>query len=157
MSWVEPELYQLTIEDVLLHVPGCWTVLNPQILRKAAPNKVSNSSTLGRSGMAPRPVFIDEATHKLQLLVAGENNREGDPFDDQIEGLASNLADLQNLIVNAPGDDFDGILQASLAAPNGTYTGAVQVKDYDEGDGIFDCPVVLTLVVPGGRLQPAGS
>ncbi len=157
MSWTEWGLYQLTVEGVLLHVPGCWTVTNAEVLRRPGPNKVSNAVVLGRNGTAPRPVFPDEAVHRIEMYFAGEKNRHGDPFDDPAEGLASNLAEFSTLVVKAGGANGDGILSVRFDAPNGTSTGVMQVRDFVDGDGVWDCTAVMTVVLAGGQTQPSGS
>ena len=153
------DLGALTINNVDMHIPGAWNVLNPQVLWVPTDTRGGNSVISHATGRLKKPWHIDQATYSLLLASDGVNDVDGDPYTDPFEGLEYNIEYLvQNVIL--PPDEPLASYDAELLMPSGSVrTGDIQPRPFsvppDLSLGAFT--TTMSVIVPGGRLQPASS
>ena len=74
-----------------------------------------------RPGRIPQPLVLDEQTVKWKLLIAGDVDHEGDPFDDPVEGVRRNERRLRQVLdPPSPIEEPDGCRSTVLHASFGT-------------------------------------
>lgn len=125
-----------------------WDCPNPWELRKPAPKRHSNLPVPRTNGQLARPMWFDQAERDLVVNIFDGLGPDGTPAT-----LDENVAALEAAWYADPGGDSTSTITLNLAA-GVTYTGAVQVIDFDWRE---KSPVliraVLTVCIPAGHLE----
>ena len=109
------DLGALTINNVDMHIGGCWNVLNPQVLWMPTDTRGANSVVSHASGRLPKPWHLDQSTYSLQIIIDGCNDWDGDPYDNPLEGLETNIEYLFQTIIIPPDDPLSSYDASSSA------------------------------------------
>lgn len=145
---------RLTINSILMHIPGCWTIYSPLTpLWLPPPKDFENLSVPRQEGTRPFRQRNPQAQHDLGLVVVGTHNRLGAPYSDKMVGLETNmkyLVDNLPLVANsAP------TVSASIVKPSTTVVNAeIQVIGWVLDEPTDDMQTgQLTIVIPAGRFS----
>ena len=148
------EFYPLTFAEVAASNPA-WFCENPQDMFQPAPLVYSNLEQAGVAGTLPRAPIIDQRIVDLRWSMKGSVTPAGEPYDDPIVGLAANKrffeaaygpADSNGCIVCAGTDPVDQDVEGLVQFGNPTFTA-----------GLFECGVVVSVIIVGGALESVGS
>lgn len=149
----------VTINSVLMHVDGAWNVLNPQVLWLPTAEKGENRKKPRARGRRPNPWRTDESTYSLNMVIDGTFDVGANAYSTSPwVGLQHNIEYLWDNVVIPP-DSPTTTRSLTLGMPDGdTRTGSCQPKHLETEP--TESPLftaVLTVYVPGGLLDPAGS
>lgn len=152
-----PHLITGTIAGTPIHT-AAWTCLNPQVILGSAPTLGDNVVLDGVDGTLPCDFQDTERTEDLWFLLTGNID---EPFAG---GPAAALAAVKRLFTAAFREadrDSRGCVELDLVDVDGTpVAGLVQIRDQvfsvDDDDSI-ECRASLTVLIPRGKLEAAGS
>lgn len=117
------------------------------------------------SGVRPYRRFRDATEMSLRLIIIGDCDKDGSPHSDPWAGLAINLMDLRQNVVDPPVSG-DGTIPAEITIPGvGTYTRPVIVNGMEDGEpqqgtgpngttSVVMQPVLLLSITQGTLVDP---
>lgn len=141
---------ELFINSISMHTPA-WCVLDLLPLWAFPATRGGNVIVPGASGQRAYPRRIDETTYSLEMVIVGDVDQSGDPYDNPLVGLQTNLEYLWDNVVSPP-DAPTATRPAELDMPDGsTRSDDVQVALELGRHGAHDVLAVLELTVPSGR------
>lgn len=158
MPYVVVTPVHVEINDVPLSTPA-WECLNPMELRQGPPTRGRDRLIPGAAGVLPGRRRPAPATHVLELVVRGDVDWEGTPYEDGHEGCDANLAHLREFVTDPLGDNRDGSpLDAALHLPDGTTAVAqVHVESFRWSYWGVDAQAAMTVTVLSGSFEGGGS
>lgn len=119
----------LEIDMVPLSTPA-WEHLNLYALLGAATVRGENVVMPGAVGVRPVRRRPTETNYTVDMAIYGDRDWQGDPYDDPMMGLWSNLAHLRANVVD-PLAKTNSVRTATIVLPEGTLTAAVQVLGFE--------------------------
>jgi hypothetical protein len=117
----------LTIDGQSFDIEGAWKHNRSlRRLRSTIQKRGENQVVMDVAGRSSYDVVPDEVVVDLELTVSGSNSHLGVPFVDQVVGLDTNLAYLDDWVA-----DHNSTYAAALETPSGaTYTADVQIINW---------------------------
>lgn len=146
--------FQLEIDNQPFEIDGCCRLLG---LSKVFGFVTRGSSTLipHLDGQDPNVKRIDQAVWGMEFVIYPWRDPDGDPYDDQLEGILTNVAYFRDFLAPTTVTKTAVIRQPS---PLTDFTGEIQVEDFEvvreEGQTLI---TAFDLVLPAGEWTPVGS
>lgn len=149
----------LTLNNVDMHVPGAWTVLNVEELWTNSDTYGDNRPIPATPGRRALEWAEDQSTYTLLMVFSGMNDFSGAPHADYYAGLWRNFRYVKEQVVDPGQSDPDHTVPALFVAPDASqWTADVQPKLLRPGR--TETPLLngaLTLVIPGVWFEYLGS
>lgn len=132
-----------------------WAFLNNFVLWQGGDQAGEDWVVPGSHESLANPRWLQPTTRTMELLIIGDCDRFGTPYEDRIVGLEENVAWLQEW-VEAPVSSLDGTRTLVLTLPSGaTRTGEVHVGPMQLGSVISGAfTATLEIQLPQAQLGP---
>jgi hypothetical protein len=135
-----------------------WFCLNKQELFDVQPpQRGQNIAMPGVDGLIPVETFDDEVTVDLRWVITGNVSPQGDPYEDAAVGLKANKRLFISTYFRATRDSFGCVLAEGTDVDGEEVEGRVQLGPPQFSEGLFECGVVMSVLIPGGELKVSGS
>lgn len=157
MPAIIDQTHYLEVNNVPLALLGAWRLFEFQKVLSLF-TRGENTLIPHADGRDPNPLRVDEAEFQLRIDAYPWRGYDGEPHDDPVDGVLTNMLYLSANVANppdAPTATQDAVLHLGGL---GNYTGDVQVPslEWGEHDG-YTVHGVLDLRLPAGLWTPAGS
>lgn len=143
-------------EDVDTHA---WFMLNKQECVDLSPPQAEDNVDLPLTdGRLPRETYDDQVTVDGKWVITGTVHPDtGVPYADPAAGLAANKRLFKARYFRAT-RDANGCVASTITDVDGTELAAdVQPGPPKHSEGLFECGIVMPIVVPAGEWVEAGS
>lgn len=133
---------------------SAWYCLNVRDLTGDPETPGENARRFGAHGRRGRIHWDDEQRVDLLFVMTGNNDPDGDPYEDAYAGLETNK-DLFRAAYFRAERDSDWCVPATVLKPNDILVGGpAQPHRPIWGDGDFECAPTMTVVLTRGFLLP---
>lgn len=147
--------YHVTIGSESQNRRAFWCTNGEQMCHTTT-KRFSSSVRPGVAGRWNGPAYEDQLELDLEYEFDGAYDIDDAASSDPEATLEETLDWFAENIVDAAGDTR-GRLAVTVEGKGGEWSGYLVVTGFERGDGLEDCAVSLSVLLPDGKLQPGGS
>lgn len=148
--------YHVTIDSESQNRRAFWVTNGEQLVHTRKKRVVTEVRPYVEGQLNGAPT-TDMVELDLEYEFDGAHDVDGVAATDAEETLLDTLDWFSENIVDAAGDER-GRLAVTVDGKGGRqWSGYLVVTDFERGDGLVECRASMTVLMPDGKLEPAGS